>query len=199
MKRLISKSTATNLLTHHLPTLQRCLHDAWSEWQKLRDEQLARGNELSPTARARIIYDTAVSRARAAFAEIPEVLVSQKHGFLVLVFGQQVAIRFKKLRNNLLPSGVRTRQQEMFATQEEIPGIPDPATYLIAGYVLDAAQVRIERLVVTCADGLGLRWVLDLEANGESSAISIGATAPAPIAPHVHSSRGIAKDHEEAQ
>jgi len=163
VKTLISKEEAANLLRQHLPLIQDSVARAWDDWCGLRDRELKAGIEIGPMPRARIVYELIVKRARVAFADIPGVTVSQKRGFLVLVFGDRAVVRFKKLKKNLLPSNARTHQQELFAAQGELPGLPPPATYLNAGYVLDDTQLEITRIVLSCVEATDLVWSLDLD------------------------------------
>jgi len=200
MKHLTTKSEAEGLLLPHVETVQRCLREGWEEWLRLRDRELERGNTYSPRARANIVYDLVAERARAAFDGVEGVAVLRKHGFLVLLFGGRIAMRFKKLRPDLKSTGIRTNQQRLFAEQEEMPGIPATATFLIAGYVLDPTQAQIDRLVVTCSDGLGICWVLDLDfARGRREVVSIGSAIEAPAPPEVRSARKKARAQKEGR
>lgn len=186
MKTLISKEEATDLLQHHLPVVQNCVARAWDDWCGVRDRELKAGIEIGPMPRARIVYELIVKRARAAFADVPGVTVSQKRGFLVIVFGDRAVVRFKKLKKNLLPSSARTHQQELFAAQEELPGLPQPATYLNAGYVLDETQLEITRIVLSCVEDTDLVWSLDLDLDLIDVVVPAAAAAPLP-APTIRS------------
>lgn len=180
MKKLISKEEAADLLHSHLALLHDCVARAWKQWCGLRDREVQAGIELGPIARARIVYELIVRCARVAFSDVPGVSVSQKRGFLVLVFGDRAVVRFKKLKKSLLPSSARTRQQELFAAQQELPGLPPPATYLNAGYVLDETQLEITRIVLSCVEGGDLRWCLDLDLGLVSAAVPLAPIAPLP-------------------
>jgi hypothetical protein len=182
VKTLISKDEAADLLEPHLELLQDCVARAWDDWCGVRDRELKAGIEIGPMPRARIVYELIVKRARAVFADIPGITVSQKRGFLVLVFGDRAVIRFKKLKKNLLPSSARTHQQELFSTQQELPGLPPPATYLNAGYVLDEAQLEITRIVLSCVESTDLVWSLDLDLGLVDVVVPAAGTAPLPAA-----------------
>lgn len=198
MKKLISKDEAAVLLEPHIPLLHDCLARAWSAWCGLRDREAQAGIELGPIARARIVYELVVKHARIAFADVPRVAVSQKRGFLVLVFGDRAVVRFKKLKKNLMPSSARTRQQELFAAQLELPGLPAPATYLNAGYVLNETQLEIERIVLSCIESAELRWWLDLDLGLVGATTPLAATTPLP-APSIQFKANIRRTGEETK
>jgi hypothetical protein len=198
VKKLISKEEAAELLQSHVALLHDCVARAWKEWCGLRDREAHAGIQLGPIARARIVYELIVRCARVAFSDVRGVSVSQKRGFLVLVFDDQAVVRFKKLKKSLLPSSARTRQQELFAAQQELPGFPPPATYLNAGYVLDETQLEITRIVLSCVEGKELRWWLDLDVGLVGASVPLAAAAPLP-APIVRSRAETRRTDEGAQ
>jgi len=151
------------ILRPHLGVVEGCLHSAWKDWEATREFHTTNGHPISPSARARIIYDLVCHHARRAFMDVPGVRVGSDRGFLTIIFGSELVLRFKKLKPNLEWSGIPTRQQQLFESQEEIPGLPSRATFLVAGYVLDATGTQVVRLVISCRDETRLLWSHELE------------------------------------
>lgn len=166
-KRSASEQEAVQIIGAQLPRLEECLRLAWAEWVRTRLYHQNNGHSVSPRARASVMYDLVAGHARRMFAGVPGVRVGTERGFLTLTFGNRLVVRFKKLNAKLEWSGIPTEQQQLFACQGEIEGLPPRATFLVAGYVLDRTGTQIARLVLTCRDAHGLLWSRDLaEAAG---------------------------------
>lgn len=162
-----SREEAAKILDPYMPLLAEPFPVAWDRWEALGRDFPEVQTQLTPRARANVIYDTAASRARTIFSGLaPKVTVQDTHGFLLLVFEGELHVRLKKFRNgSLAVSGIPTQQQLDFATQQPLPGMPR-ATNLILGYQLDALQTAIGRIAVTCSTGSARHWTLDVPMAG---------------------------------
>lgn len=77
---------------------------------------------------------------------------------LWLLEQQNVIIRFKKTDENGLSQNYQTRQARDFDTGAELPGLPDVATRLNVGYLLDDLGVGYERSQVALPAGRSTLW-----------------------------------------
>jgi hypothetical protein len=198
---LISSEQALAIIgDERLRTLADCQRFGWLRWEAIRNTEA--GSILSPSARARIVYDGTVQRAREVF---PSGMCGEKHGLLILdMIG--VLVRFKKLDEDLVPHGIPTGQATMFEEQGHLFGqqmqLFHPAPMLIVGYVVDELGTRIKRQVLVLRQHGVVVWEHDLPAvEGDDKApISIAAgpqTGPAPA--EVRSAREREEDREEAR
>lgn len=80
-------------------------------------------------------------------------------GLKVLIYRNSQVWRFKKLNWIGRHSNYQTQQQEDFDDQWPLPGIPEEATRLTSGYMLDATGQTMERIVVSRVLGRSVAWV----------------------------------------
>jgi hypothetical protein len=163
---LITRDAAERHLKPHLPLLAQALQAGWQAWERLLTSDVA--GPLSRSARARVVYDHATATAEHLFGPVPGVLTGRHHGLLILDFGR-VLVRFKKLDSSLRARGIPTEQQQMFAGQEHVLGRPvqltlfPAAPMLIAGYVLDALESNMQRMVLVLSVHDHVVWELPLD------------------------------------
>jgi hypothetical protein len=176
-----SREEALGIIGLHLTTLRDCYRKAWADWIRTRRTYTAQGVRLSPSLRARWIYDLVTNNARRAFADVRGVSVGDR-GFLTLTIDNQIVLRFKKLKDNLTTSSIPTRQASLFESQGELPGLPTEATLLIAGYLLDPTGLDISRLVIVCRDESRLIWCHEVEGDEATNTHPMPAPAvPRPL------------------
>ena len=185
-RHVMTEAQARSALKPHFDRLVECLLYGWSEWENLGRRNRAYRKDLSKSARARLVYDHVAARARANFAGVKGVHVSDRQGFITVTFGDAILLRFKKLDRSLRHRGIPTIQQQLFAEQLPLPGLP-VMTNLVAGYVLDPLEQAIDRLVVTCSGGDQLYWSFDLPTSGAGGILPMPATGGGspPVAPRV--------------
>jgi hypothetical protein len=70
----------------------------------------------------------------------------------VVAFQAGAAVRFKKLDDGFLASGIGTGQALDFMSQEDLPGMPE-CVYLQAGYRLNLLETDLEGIYLTCPRG----------------------------------------------
>jgi hypothetical protein len=198
---LISREQALAVIgEERLRLLAECQQHGWLRWAAIRGTEA--GSILSASARARIVYDGTVQRARQVF---PAGMCGQKHGLLILDMGG-VLTRFKKLDEELIPRGIPTGQALMFEEQahlfaEQMTLFP-PAPMLIVGYVVDELGLGIRRQVLVLRRNGEVIWEHDLVFGEGEGQIPIPITpgptrGPAPA--EVHSARSLEEDRKEAQ
>lgn len=184
---MLNKPEALRTLQPHLPNLRRCLHDGWQAWK---DHYATRHHILDARARASIVYCEIIHRAKELFAEDKDVKIVPRRWMYLLFFGDDIVLRFKKLRNRK-PSNVRTKQQLLLDLQQSLPTIL-PSTNIVAGYELDPLQQAVEStLVVARLDGAE-KWSIDLNLEEGADAGKIEIMSPQPQEPR-RSSRVRAK------
>lgn len=93
------------------------------------------------------------------FDERPGCTVRDVRGLKVLVFRDKQVWRFKKVNAAGKHSNYPTQQQADFDDQWPLQGIPEQATRLTSGYILDAAGQSVERIVVAKVLGKDVLWV----------------------------------------
>src|SRR5215210_6971317 len=146
MNELISAEEAQAILyPQRAKQLAACIQGSWGKWEELGRRAPDLQIPLNASARALIVHNHITDLARKEFADDPGVHIGDNRGFLILTIEEKVVVRFKKYRNNnFTTSNIPTRQQLQFAYQHQLPGMPQEATKLVAGYLLDELQTSIE-------------------------------------------------------
>ena len=159
---LITETEARSLLHAHVPALQGCFDDAWDDWRELEPALVSKAPQYRTTSRANVMYDLLVARITTAFADVAEVTISQKPGFLALTFGGRLVVRFKKFRSKSLNvSQIMTLQQQRLSRQELDLGIN--ATTVVAGYLLDTLGTRLKKTAIVCPLNGENVWTIELD------------------------------------
>lgn len=202
MKDLISKEEAEPLLRPLYTDLNGLWAEAWAEWDRLRN---AATIPLSPTIRARTLYEAMAAGAKTTLPYSPGVKkISEDRGFIIVNIENRMMLRFKKFRNkNLQTGGVPTTQQQFFETQEQLSGqghfdgMPPRMTVIVAGYLLNPLQTGFDRKLIACSIGRTLIWHLDI--SGEAGTATADIPTPKPFSPTIVASHetGETADQEE--
>lgn len=130
------------------------------------DYSVAARAEHTDRATANCIYSHAEKRMLGAAdsliglhsLNIKDIRALNIKGLRVLNFQNKVLIRFKKVKANGKHSNYQTRQQEDYDDQKTLPGIPEPAFRLTAGYELDASGSVLERIMIVRPNGRNIFW-----------------------------------------
>lgn len=109
-------------------------------------------------AMANCIYSHAEKRMLGAVDTVPGLVPLRIRGLSVLNYQDKALTRFKKVRANGRHSNYQTRQQQDYDDQNSLPGIPEPAFRLTAGYQLDAAGSALERIMIARPIGREIFW-----------------------------------------
>lgn len=109
-------------------------------------------------AMASCIYSHA-DKKMIGFADLAAGLVPIKvRGLHVLNYRDKALARLKKVKPNGKHSNYQTRQQQDYDDQKTIPGIPEPAFRLTAGYQLDISGSHLERIMIARPIGRNIFW-----------------------------------------
>ena len=167
---MLRKEQAEKILKPHYEKLKQSLDGGWESWQEY---YKPRHHVLDARARAAIVYCEVIDRAKTLFADVAVAKFIKKRGMHLLYIGNEIVLRFKKLRKGA-PSNVRTRQQTLFQMQRTIPGVL-PGTYASAGYQLDQIEQAIDKTMVVCQlDGESV-WAIDLSIGEGEQKVEIMA------------------------
>jgi hypothetical protein len=155
---VLSREEAWEIIAPHFSRLETCFHLAWKDWKAIRES--VRCN-LKTRARACIIHDRATYHARHLFTEVPEVRCAEHRGFLTIHIQERAEIRLKKLDAKLRSSNILTLFQKLYGMQFPLFGEDVFTTRLTAGYQMDKMNAEMERVVVTCQDGVNVLYFFD--------------------------------------
>jgi hypothetical protein len=178
----LSQTEAERLLTPHLSDLAAPVYAAWRAWDALTPP--AR-QPLSPRTRANWLYDMTVAHAKATLDRPPTFTYTEQPGFLLVTVEGVVAIRYKKLDDEMGICGIRTRQFQMWGTQAPLPGI-EPLTHLVAGYQVSEFG-KLQGVVLVCSQGRRVLWHIEAPAAPANlAALPAPAESPEPRVTPVH-------------
>ena len=175
--QLLSRERAEILLQPYIDLLNQCIDEGWEAWKT---DYSHKSHILDARARAANVYCEIVYRAKNAFAPLEGVVVKQRQGSLTIFIGEEITLRFKKIKRNGRCNNIMTRIQTLFLAQLQLPGMLD-GTMLHAGYQLDDVQQEIVRKAVVCQLDKEVLWQIQL--NGplaEVVAIGPAGTLPTP-------------------
>lgn len=158
-------------LRPHWANLYKSIADGWAAWKILGENEPELRKPLNSRARAFFVYCHIVESAKRRFREVPGVFLSEKRGFLIIRFGKEVILRFKKLDSRGRARGAPTKQFKLFMEQQCLPGFESTQRNLIGGYKLDDLQTQIEDILIICPRGSDNQWYADLNVPLEQSGI----------------------------
>lgn len=105
--------------------------------------------EHSSRAAATCTYDHMVANADRLWTDRPGITPKEIRGLKVWIIGSVAVLRFKKMDEDGRSRNYPTKQAKNFDRQLELPGLPDPAIRLTAGYWLDETQTEFIRAQVS--------------------------------------------------
>jgi hypothetical protein len=181
---LLTMQDAEERLKPYKELLEACIQHGWDEWNAFYAQK---HHVLDPRARAAIVFAEIVALAEHKFCDLEGVSFKRRQNSFLLFIGDDIIIRFKKIRKNGACSSIDTRQQMLFSAQMNLPGI-ETGTILHAGYALDDLQREIARKLVVCQFKNQVLWTISLTGNaGESSGkieiLPTPSTPPIPTGP----------------
>lgn len=155
---LLNLKEAEELLQPFKPLLEECIQHGWDSWST---DYSHKHHLLSSRARAAIVFDEIVFSAEQRFSGLPGVSFERRQNSFLLYIGNDVVLRFKKIRKNGKCNSIDTRQQVLFRMQMELPGM-ETGTLLHAGYALDDLQRTIVKKMIVCQFANQVLWTIDL-------------------------------------
>lgn len=174
-RSILTLEEAEEILGRYCERLNRCIQHGWDVWK--RDYQ-HKHHILHARARAAIVFDEIVHRALEEFPTIPgEQKATRSANTFMLYIGDDISLRFKKIRKNGRCSNILTKQQILFRAQAQL-SLPTmlEGTLVSAGYVLDDLQQEIARKSVVCHLDNRVLWEMPLRGDGSM----VGFIPPAP-------------------
>jgi len=139
------------VLRPHAGKFGRSVWPIWGKYLELpEDHRLA----FAPIAEANVLQSYMVQRAKAEFLNVSGVRFLEVNGFHLGIDGSgygvdgSVVCRFKKLSEDGSSRNYPTERAEALRRNEPLPGIPDGATYVDVGYVLNPLRTGISLVQV---------------------------------------------------
>ncbi len=193
--RLFSEDKADLVLSPYYKAIIGFFFGAWSDWNRL---PIKTRSQLTPRARANLIYDFVLFRAKAYFNRLPdeEVAFIDKNGLFMFGVKGQVLFRFKKLDRSGKFKNIRTRQQIQLSLQRDLPGVPGRAALVVIGYQLNNLQTEIQAILVTYQNGVQDTWYYPLRGDNEDTNV-VPIPRSGPRKPIVRAKRIKKKDTDE--
>jgi hypothetical protein len=179
---LCSQSAAEAILEPHLDLLSGVFPVAWEEWERFGEVAPQQRIQVCRRTRASMLSNFAATAAELRLGQLsPEVVLTDRPGFLLLVFNSELHVRLKKYRgSSTQTSGIPTTQRQMFQLQQPITGMPE-ATNLVLGYRLKEDASGIESTSITCSTGTRLHWEIDLPFGGEGQVLEFRPKPSGPL------------------
>ncbi|MGC2637368.1 MAG: hypothetical protein WA294_09335 [Acidobacteriaceae bacterium] len=178
---VLSLQEAEDRIHPYKELLNQCIRYGWTAYMT---DYASKHHLLSARARAAIVFDEIRHRAEVVFGAMSDVRFVPHPNSFMLYIGDDIALRFKKLKNNNLCSNINTRQQLLFQAQMRLPGIL-AGTLVHAGYLLDELQQEIIRTMVVCQFENRVLWTIRLtDEAGEAIIITPPAPTVEPPAAH---------------
>jgi hypothetical protein len=161
-------------LAPHLEGLRRLVHQAADDYARYTPEQRKIHTARS---KASLIHDHFFNRAKAFAEKEDGVRFEELSHLCMLVFSSGVVIRFKKVDQNLLPSGHQTQQVLKFRTHQQLGEIPTSIN-LDLGYDEDLLG-KLQNVFLICPSGpKSNMWVSELQVGAvDTTVVSLFSAA----------------------
>lgn len=161
--------------------LLRIIYGAWSDYRRHQANHENGCRPIThPSARATVVWDWMVARAKEEFASRTDVRPIERDNSIWFVASNQVAFRFKKADDAGLSSNYPTQSALLVhdhGQELHFAGIPDIMRVEVV-YVLDEPyQTEINDVRVVCRDGDQIAWWYRIKTVGQVMALP---QAPAP-------------------
>lgn len=192
-----SREVVMLIVQPHLHRFAGAIADGWSTFVEVRTAASSQMGEAGAGARGMLVADFLRKPVHKWFTSVPGAAVDDRYGRpWVNLAGGLVQVRFKKLTPTLdiCPSDTHRQTSLAFHLGDPcLPGMPE-ATILTAGYVLDAADQQIERMVLVCHLGAELHYFINLP-GGAAASEPLTQLPLTPLSPPIiRSARDAARD-----
>lgn len=158
MDKEADQIAAMTAATPVLPLIYRILEESVGLYFSNEHYSDAARADHTDRAMANCIYSHAEKRLIAAADETAGIFAIDVRGLRVLNYQDRALARFKKVKPNGKHSNYQTKQQRDYDDQRTLPGIPEPAFRLTAGYQLDASGSALERIMIARPLGRNILW-----------------------------------------
>jgi hypothetical protein len=185
----LSEAEAKLLLEPYMQDLCAPVYAAWRRWEELTPQDR---QPLTPRTRANWIFDQTVAHAKGTLDRPPVLTLTEQPGFLVVTVRDRVAVRYKKLDEELGISGIRTGQFRLWGSQTPLEGM-EPLTHLVVGYQVSDLG-KLDGVMIVCSKGRQVVWHLEAPKPQVNVAVlPAPAEAPAPKITPVRRTAGAAE------
>jgi hypothetical protein len=157
-------------LEPYLPKIDSVIRDGFEKLWTCENDVLA---DYDEGAAAKCIHRHQVMLARQRLDPLPGVNVINVRGLEVVDIEGRVCMRFKKVNGAGRGRNLETLQQLAFDRQRPLPGLPDAATRVVAGYKPNAANTAIERVLIACPMGRTMLWTVQVVLTEERTWVDI--------------------------
>lgn len=191
-----SREAVEPIALEHGARFVEVLEQAWGTLSAVRAAAPRQMAGAGASTRGMLVSDFTREPAHRVFAGVAGVSVDDRYGRpWVCLEGGRVQVRFRKLTPAMaicVSDSDRSTRLAFHLGDPLLPDMPE-ATVLTAGYVLDAADLAIERMALVCHIGARVHYVLDLP-GGSLAAASAPTQLPlVPLsAPIIRSARAAA-------
>lgn len=193
---LITDTEAHEILSPRYAGFWQCFGPAWEAWRKIAASDA--GNDLGPSARARIVWEKANALGAQVFGTDSGVVRRSSRGLIFFDFSQ-VMVRFKKFGPAFATRGIQTEQRRLLEDQAHL----DPqqmelfpkSPMLVVGYVLNKLETEIEKLFVVLQQRGQTLWSIEIPRPGAIAILEDGGVEP--VAPTVESLRKAKEEDAE--
>lgn len=161
----LSREAVEPVVAEHAARFAQVLEQAWSSLVAVRSAAPRQMSGAGASTRGMLVSDFTREPAHRVFAGVAGVEVDDRYGRpWVRLDGGRVQARFRKLTPALqicVSDSERATKLAFHLGDPLFPAEPE-ATVLTAGYVLDAAEMAIERMALVCHIGSRVHYALDL-------------------------------------
>lgn len=185
-RNILSLDEFKNLPSDFLKFLDDSIQQGFDQWQKIRQYAASITNEplcYDNTSHCNCIQDHIEGRLKTNFSGYDGVKVDRFDGdVLGLLYKSKLFIRFNKLKEDFRTSTKLTESHKSYLAQDiGIPGLPDAATILWAGYLTDPTMSFIKNKKVVCWSADGLEWLYDFKSGFEQLGLGLPEIPVIPI------------------
>lgn len=164
---LIEQQDAISILDAHLPSIYSVVDGAWQDYMAYPiDKRIVH----SPRSRASLVHDHMLDRAAKYAAKEQSVKIVETRGLYLFVFGEQIAVRFKKFDEELKTRNQPSNQVQQFKNQMQLPGVQS-AHNLESGYILSEDAQSLTAVHLVCPSGTGVYWDILLTAQSQTGVV----------------------------
>lgn len=177
---------AADFLEPYGAVLAEAVQGAYADWGAVLANNPGETAGFSSTARARCIHDRTVHRLGIveAAGTCEGLRLTKIRGLYVVILGDQLMLKLKKLDVSLRSRNIPTKQTTAFDMQGSLLGEGfGTVTNAVSGYVLDPLGSDIDRIVVVCWEADQKHWEIDLMNPGEGGTVVTIPASPTPPAP----------------
>ncbi len=140
---------------HLLDDIDQIARSAFTTYRAYPPEILV---EHSPRAAATNVYDHMVAEAERRWIDRGGVTPKNVRGLKVWIIGPDAVLRFKKMDEDGRSRRYPTKQARDFDRGLPLPGLPEPAIRVTAGYLLDPTQTQFIRSQIAKPRGPAIEW-----------------------------------------